>query len=302
MEIHIIPVFAGNTWMSEIVYQIRHGRLSTFDTRSCINMSDMYPFVEFQTPWKDSPVQKVISDPGIVGIRTHLRPAFFKHMLDNIDTCPKFIVVLRNPKDTLVSFFHFERSRTDLLMDENFEQFFERYRDNGLKFGDSIDHIVSWWRHKEHPCVHIVFYEDLLDNFMENIRQVAKFLECPLSVEDEERVRRESCLKAMRSRGVSAYHKDIIDESVQPFFRKAIKGEWRTMFSKEQQNYVDRDIKAKLHPLGLYLDLDVWIWWQCGNWEYNDKVQSCSHVFWFDVHTVIRSSKLCWWQHVISYM
>ena len=225
--------------MSEIVYQIRHGRRST---RSCINMSDLYPFVEFQTPGKDSPVHKVNSDPNTVSIRTHLRPNFFKHILGNISTCPKFIVVLRNPKDILVSFHHFERSHTVLLVDENFEQFFERYRDNGLKFGNGIDHIVSWWRYKEHPCVRIVFYEDLLDDFIENIRQVAKFLECPLSVEDEVRVRSESCLKAMRSRGVSAYQPDIIDESVQPLFRKAIKGDWRTMFSKEQQNYVDQDI------------------------------------------------------------
>ena len=144
-------------------------------------------------------------------------------------------------------------------MNETFDEFFERYRDNGLKLGDGIDHIVSWWRYKEHPCVHIVLYEELLDNFKGNILQLAQFLECPLSLEDVERVRRESSFAAMRSRGIGAYHKDIlIDESVQPFFRKAIKGDWRTMLSREQRGYVDEVIQKKLHPLGLYLDLDVW--------------------------------------------
>ena len=103
-------------------------------------------------------------------------------------------------------------------MDESFEDFFERYCDNGIQYGDVIDYIVSWWRCKEHPCIHIVFY-DLLDDFTGNIHQLAKFLECTLSVDDEERVRRECNLDAMRLRGVHAYHKgSVIDESVQPFF------------------------------------------------------------------------------------
>ena len=221
-------------------------------------MSDLYPFVEYRAPWTQSPVHKVNSDPGIVGIRTHLRPTFFQRMLDDNKPCPRIIVVLRNPKDILVSYFHFERSRSDIQMNETFEEFFARYRDNCLQFGDVIDHIVSWWSYRDHPCVHIVFYEDLLEDFTRTIRQLAKFLGCSLSMEDEERVCRESSLEAMRSRGVSAYYKGtLVDESVQPFFRKAIKGDWRTTFSNEQKDYVDQHIKEKLHPLGLYLDLDV---------------------------------------------
>ena len=256
-KFHVIPL-PGNTWMSEIVHQIRHGGLSPVDLRSGIYMGDLYPFIEFRTLGAHSFVHKVNSDPSIVGIRTHLRPEFFERMLEDTFTCPKIIVVLRNPKDVLVSLFHFERSRPDLEMNETFDEFFERYRDNGLKFGNVIDHIVSWWRYKEHRRVHIVLYEDLLDDFEGNIRQLAKFLECPLSVKDEERVHRESCLTAMRSRGARAYHKDVfIDESVQPFFRKGIKGDWRTTFSSEHQKYMDQHIKARLHPLGLYIDLNV---------------------------------------------
>ena len=142
-------------------------------------------------------------------------------------------------------------------MDETFEEFFERYRDNGVVFGNNTDHIADWWRYKQHPCVHIVFYEDLLDDFKGNIRQLAKFLECPLSEEDEERVYRASRLEVMKSRGITDYIEITMDESVQPFFRKATKGDWRTMFSSAHREYVDQQIKEKLHPLGLYLDLDL---------------------------------------------
>ena len=245
--------------MSELVYQIQHGGIHTSASLRTSNMNDLYPYIDMRWPEQESPVQRVISNPAISGIRTHLMPNFFEQMLNDAGKCPKFIVVGRNPKDVLISYYHYESSLPRVgLQDETFEEFFDRYMDNGLVFGNSVDHITNWWRYKDHPCVHVVMYESLLRDPKEHIRKIATFLGYTLTNEDVDRVHMESSVEAMRTRGFHAYHKNVeMDESKQSFFRKATKGDWRTVLSQSQQDYVDKQIKEKLHPLGIYFD----DWW-----------------------------------------
>ena len=110
------------------------------------------------------------------------------------------------------------------------------------------------------------------------------------------------------SRSVSAYHTDIIDDSVQPFFRKAIRGDWRTIHDnkvhganmgstwgrqdpgvlhvghvnlaiwdlfRRAPGCVERHIKDRLHLLGLCLDLDVCTRWQYDYLQSHNKMLSC---------------------------
>ena len=85
---------------------------------------------------EDSSIHKVNSDRSTFGTWTYLRPTFFlktRCLIPIYLPCPLWYS--ETPKDILVPFFHFERSRTDLHVDENSEECLERYCDDGLKFG-----------------------------------------------------------------------------------------------------------------------------------------------------------------------
>ena len=53
------------------------------------------------------------------------------------------IVIMRNPKDTLVSYYHFYNTRTMFDKLPTFTDFFEIFRNNELVFGDWFDHVLG---------------------------------------------------------------------------------------------------------------------------------------------------------------
>ncbi len=42
----------------------------------------------------------------------------------------------------------------------------------------------------------------------------------------------------------------------EPFMRKGVIGDWKTLFTSEQSSYVDQQVAEKLAPLGLKFDYD----------------------------------------------
>ena len=50
---------------------------------------------------------------------------------------------MRNPKDTLVSYYHFYNTRAMFDKIPTFSEFFEIFKKNDLVFGDWFDHVLG---------------------------------------------------------------------------------------------------------------------------------------------------------------
>ena len=60
----------------------------------------------------------------------------------------KYIYVMRNPKDTAVSFFHHTRAIPHYGYDGDWDDFFERFMSSNVDHGSWFDHVLQWWEHK----------------------------------------------------------------------------------------------------------------------------------------------------------
>lgn len=94
----------------------------------------------------------------------------------------KVIVVLRDPMDVVVSFFHFFENwffpSGEVELDEFAEEFWlargvpASIQNNASYFV----HLTSWYKHRNDPNVLIVCFEDLKEDLEKQVRRVAEFM------------------------------------------------------------------------------------------------------------------------------
>ena len=180
-------------------------------------------------------------------IKTHLHSLYFKRQLGNRSSCPKFIVVQRDPKDVLISYYYFHRSWAgNAAFPGTWNDFFEKFKRKTLDYGDYFEHALSWSRYQYHPNVLIVKYDDMKRVPLAAIRNVANFLDVSCSDEVISEIAEETSFDAMKRRQhtkssslPTTFNPDF------PFFRKGINGSWKEdLFTKDQVKYVD-DITDK---------------------------------------------------------
>ena len=135
------------------MYWLRHG-CEAGETRAS-SFHDVFPEFEISNVTGVTCTLDRFSDlPRPFHFKSHLNASFFKRFLDNHETCPKFIVVMCNVKDVIVSFYHLHQYLINLnFKGRTFDEFFEKFQEQTIYMGDPI----VWWKYKDHPNVHILF-------------------------------------------------------------------------------------------------------------------------------------------------
>ena len=119
-------------------------------------MEQTYPCIKFAGGDDTKLFLDVALEQGndLLGVKTHLDSSFSLRQLQNPETCPRFLVVARNPKNTLVSYYNFHRSLSPINgFGKPFTVFFEMFKHDAWKYGNSIDCAASWWTYRDHTRV-----------------------------------------------------------------------------------------------------------------------------------------------------
>ena len=237
--------------MGEIVHNIAVGPVQAA-ARTKSN-EELVPYVEF-TGFLDkhaSSLDLLLQSPHPWHMRTHLNASFYEHFFQQRN-CPKFILVIRNPKDILVSYYHFHLKLPFDMVDFTFNKFFEVYKNKALLYGDPLDHHLSWWKFKDHPNLHIVHYEDILSDPVKEISKLAKHLGHSYSDDELKAIAANISFGKMKTRSPSEFW--ATNDKMLPtdvLFRKGIKGDWKDHFDGEQDAYIESVIKENTTPEGL---------------------------------------------------
>ena len=92
------------------------------------------------------------------------------------------IVVLRDPMDVLVSFYHFFENwffPAGYVSIEEFAQEFWLERGvpaSRMNNASYFVHLTSWYEHRNDPNVLVVCFEDLKENLEAQVRRIAEFM------------------------------------------------------------------------------------------------------------------------------
>ncbi|GJN05981.1 hypothetical protein PR202_ga23662 [Eleusine coracana subsp. coracana] len=169
----------------------------------------------------------------------------------------KVVYVCREPKDMVVSLWHYMRRLTP---DLPFQDLFDAACDGTTPYGPFWDHFLGYrgasiaWPDN----VLFMFYEEMLRDPVQSVRRLACFVGQPFSAAEEEpgvvRDVLELCsLENLRSMepNKTGYMNPHFKFPREALFRKGIAGDWKNHMTMEMARRMDEIIAHKFHHTGL---------------------------------------------------
>ncbi|KAJ1272850.1 hypothetical protein BS78_06G234000 [Paspalum vaginatum] len=182
----------------------------------------------------------------------------------------RIVYIARDPKDTLVSLWHFDAGVKWSSQAEGgtaaaaleFEEAFELYCRGICGFGPHWEHAREYWEASKRTPGSVLFlrYEEMLQDPAGNLRKMAQFMGCPFSAEEEDagvvRAILELCsldkqrnLAVNKTGAYKLYSGGFTIEN-RFFFRKGVVGDWRNHMTPEMAARLDGVAEEALEGSG----------------------------------------------------
>ncbi|CAH1999714.1 unnamed protein product [Acanthoscelides obtectus] len=187
----------GTTWTQEMIWMIVNnldfdgGQVNLGIRSPFLEVSALYDFRQLKKDIPDFEVPpflddslKFVKDRCKIGpqcIKSHLPWDLLPRELQASIKSPKIIYVTRNPKDTCISYFNHSRLMEGYRGD--FNDFCELFLAEKLTYTPYWSHLLSFWQRRNQKNILFLKYEDMNKDLPAVIREVADFLEKPLSDE-----------------------------------------------------------------------------------------------------------------------
>ena len=250
----------GTTWMQMIVYLLQHDAIPPPNEEAYRKKSKFLEFVGR----KDA---ESLESPGV--IKAHL-PANLIPWNDKA----KYIYIIRNPKDALVSYFFHVKGMDKYFNFTNgsFNDFFDLWLGGQGPYGDYYEFVHSWLAKKDLDNVFIITYEYMKANPREAVKAVAHFLDAEKYGkrvdQDEEflnQILKYSTVKAMSDFLNANFVKIASTQEDFKFVRKGIVNDWKNMMKREQNKLMNTRFREEAEKNPLLLKL-----WDNYNWLNDD--------------------------------
>ena len=217
---------------------------------------DRSPFLELDQNENESGLECVSQMPRPAVMKSHLLAHFFNTQV--IQGRVKVILVIRNPKDALVSYYHFYRMNRGFgNFPGTWNEFFELYKAKCLVQGDYFDFYEGWLRFASLPNVLLVKYEDMKKKLPDVMSDVAGFLGKALPDDSLSEVIEHLSFDSMRQNpSANLSDRPALRHDVSPFMRKGVIGDWKNYFSAEQSALVEQAYASIIKPFGLTLEFE----------------------------------------------
>lgn len=218
----------GFNWMVGVLRKIA-------STSTGKKFPDGPPHMEFLHPDMQKMLAKEAS-PRLMATHLHpdvMHPSFMQKKA-------KTLVVWRNPKDTLVSFYHF-MNKNPVLPKVEWDKFFSDFMSGEVIYGSYFDHADSWEKLFDEPNVKMITYEDMKEDLSGSIRELSEFFGFPLTEEQVKTIADQSTFGAMKESAVQTHGK-----FTEVVFRKGEVGDWKNHFSEAQSQQMDEEFNKRL--------------------------------------------------------
>uniref|UniRef100_A0A8C9WTT1 Sulfotransferase n=1 Tax=Scleropages formosus TaxID=113540 RepID=A0A8C9WTT1_SCLFO len=228
---------AGTTWMSEIVDQLFFGEIRR--ESSSPSIFDRVPFLEFCEDFQTGTdqIESLLTSPRL--IKTHLPVQLVPQSFWE-QNC-RMIYVARNPKDIMVSYYHFDRMNKIQPDPGAWEEYIDKFNTGQLVFGSWYDHVQGWWeKSRSYSRICYVFFED-----MREISRLCSFLGLsPNETQKKEVLRKTGCFN-------SRFHFPLFP--VVP----GIVGDWKNHFTVAQNEAFNEEYRKKMKESDLKFKMEI---------------------------------------------
>ncbi|XP_075059702.1 sulfotransferase 6B1-like isoform X1 [Mixophyes fleayi] len=153
----------------------------------------------------------------------------------------KILLILRNPKDTAVSYYHFTNSNPLLPTYSSWDLFFKDFISGNIIYGSYFDHVLGLEKHIDDGNILVLTFEDMKMDLAAEIRKISDFYGLSLTDEQIQQVENKSTFKSMKEKS-SGTHGKLGNF----FFRKGEIGDWKNLFTEEQSKEIDAKFEESL--------------------------------------------------------
>ncbi|XP_059521070.1 sulfotransferase 2A1-like [Myotis daubentonii] len=239
---------SGTNWIKEIINLI-HTRGDPSWVQSVVSWE--------RSPWIETPegleLIKKQKDPR--SYASHLPVHLFPKSL--FTSKAKVIYIMRNPRDVIISGYHFHKTLKITKNPNSFEEYFEWFLRGNVPYGSWFDHIGGWLQMRGKQNFLLISYEELHQDLRASVEKVSQFLGMKLSSEELDSVLKNVTFQAMKDNKMSNFSllSDIyMDHRKACFLRKGIAGDWKNQLTVAQSEAFDKVYQEKMAglPPGLF--------------------------------------------------
>jgi len=233
-DVHIVTYpKAGTSWIQEVAWLVNHD--ADIEASNSTPSSQRTIYIELDNHKVDK-FKMLRSAEGARHVKWH-HPA--ELLPSDVISEGRIIYLLRNPKDTAVSWYHFQRMNTLYSFEGSFDQFFELFLQNKVSYGSYWHHILSYWKLRDQGNILFLTYEEMHSDLSEVVRKVGSFLSKDLSKKQVEAIVEHCSFRQMRSNPMTNASKMERIKGEGKFMRKGQVGDWTNYFSKEQNQRME---------------------------------------------------------------
>eukprot|EP01095_Lingulamoeba_sp_RSL-Kostka_P002133 TRINITY_DN13027_c0_g1_i1.p2 TRINITY_DN13027_c0_g1~~TRINITY_DN13027_c0_g1_i1.p2 ORF type:complete len:307 (-),score=100.03 TRINITY_DN13027_c0_g1_i1:61-981(-) len=161
----------------------------------------------------------------------------------------KYIYVVRNIKDTLVSMYHFNKSLTFFEYEGDINHFFELFRRGKVEYGLYLDHLKSWFQQRNNKQILFLSFEDISSDKIKAINDIANFLSTEITEERINEIIEKTSFNDMKTNPATNRSTTPFKPNSTKFFRKGIVGDYINHLSEEQIQLLDQQFDETLGDL-----------------------------------------------------
>ncbi|XP_059201278.1 amine sulfotransferase-like [Centropristis striata] len=240
---------SGTTWMQQILLKIVDAAHP--DQVEDGTNRERCPMLEGDT---SSSCRRERPDPRLC--RTHLPPYMLPHGVQTKGA--KVVYVMRNPKDVLVSYYHFSQGLSLMEPPKSFDHFFQDFVEGKVPWGSWFEHVREFYSEKDQMNIHFVMYEDMLKDLRAEVVKLCAFLEKDLTDEAISDVVESSIFKNMK-KNPKANYKDLVanERYTKITMRKGVAGDWKNHFTVAQNEYFDRVFTERMSDFPVSFTWDM---------------------------------------------
>ncbi|XP_050024426.1 sulfotransferase ssu-1-like [Dermacentor andersoni] len=168
---------------------------------------------------------------------------------------PRYVCVVRNPKDVCVSLYHHVRGFEKYyhFTDGSFDDFFEAFLEGQVDSADYHDHLLSLWHHRSKENVLLLTYEDLMERTLQEVGRLVEHVR-PCFPADWKAPDLGSLVAAASFDVMKAQRPEqwasTRPENMPGFIRRGRVGDWRNYLTEDQNERLQSKFARKLAGSG----------------------------------------------------
>ncbi|KAK9057436.1 hypothetical protein SSX86_022271 [Deinandra increscens subsp. villosa] len=257
---------SGTTWLKSLMFTtLNRSRFDFSDhpllrsgPQECFPVFDLYQPKDYVT--NDT---EVVPSPRLFA--SHFAHKLWPTSITDPSSGCKFVYVCRDPKDVLVSMWHFiHKLRPEEMGPLSLDHMFQMFCEGVVEYGSYWDHVLGFWEACLKSPDKILFfkYEEIKKDPEAHVKKLAEFMGVPISVQEEENgmakkiadfcsFQHLTSLEVNKTGAFKANNGSVLPNSF--FFRRGEVGDWKRHLTEKMKDQIDRISHDKFKDSGLTL-------------------------------------------------